>query len=213
MIENQRDYQYYLEADRIALGRPEKANLRRTLISAFIAPDYVWQFQKLLRKVEFLKNCNNNNPFMLMKYALYYRKFLNLSLKLGFLIEPNTFGPGLSISHPACLLVNEGARIGANCRIHPLVTIGTQPGYSDRAARMGDNIYIGPGARIYGPVEIADNIVIGANAVVTRSFTEPGITIAGAPAKKISDKGSEGLIIKATEILNNTRTVRRLVEH
>lgn len=47
------------------------------------------------------------------------------------------------------------------------------------------------GQKILPGVEIADNIRIGANAVVTKSFTDPGITIAGVPAVKISDKGTK----------------------
>ena len=46
---------------------------------------------------------------------------------------------------------------------------------------------------IVGKIHIADNIAIGANSFVARSFFEEGITIAGAPAKKISEKGSYGL--------------------
>lgn len=56
---------------------------------------------------------------------------------------------------------------------------------------IGNNVYIRMGARILGDITIADNVVIGANAVVTKSITEPGITVAGIPVKKISDVGSE----------------------
>jgi serine O-acetyltransferase len=63
-------------------------------------------------------------------------------------------------------------------------------------------VYIGPGVKIYGPIEIADNIAIGANSVVNRSFIESGITIAGNPARKISNKGSIGLLIKATDVIS-----------
>jgi serine O-acetyltransferase len=70
--------------------------------------------------------------------------------------------------------------------------------------KIGDNVYIGPGAKIFGDIEIADGIAIGANSVVNRSFTEPNIGIAGIPAKKINDKGSEKLLARATEILNNS---------
>ena len=66
-------------------------------------------------------------------------------------------------------------------------------------------MYIGVGVVIIGDVEIADNIVIGANAVVNKSFLEPGITIAGVPARKISDKSSEGLLIRVTEIVDKSR--------
>ena len=53
---------------------------------------------------------------------------------------------------------------------------------------MGKNVDIGVGARILGDIYIADDIVIGANSVVTKTFDEPGITIAGIPAKKIEHK-------------------------
>ncbi|MDM7919729.1 MAG: hypothetical protein QUS12_11250 [Methanosarcina sp.] len=61
---------------------------------------------------------------------------------------------------------------------------------------MGNNVYIGPGAKIFGDIEIADGIAIGANSVVNKSFTEPNIGIAWIPARKINNKGSEGLIPK-----------------
>jgi serine O-acetyltransferase len=117
----------------------------------------------------------------------------------------NVFGPGLSIAHRGTIVINNATKIGANCRLHACVNIGTKAGYDNMAPKIGDNVYIGPGVKIFGNIEIADGIAIGANAVVNRSFIEPNITIAGVPAKKINDKGSEGLLIKATEILNNKR--------
>ena len=71
------------------------------------------------------------------------------------------------------------------------------------AAIIGDNVFIGSGAKIIGEVTIANNIAIGAGAVVTKSFSEDNITIAGVPAKIISHKGSEKNLIKATEIVKN----------
>ena len=47
---------------------------------------------------------------------------------------------------------------------------------------IGNNVDIGVGAKIIGPVEIGDNIRIGANAVVVDSFNESGVTIVGVPA-------------------------------
>lgn len=60
--------------------------------------------------------------------------------------------------------------------------------------------YIGPGAKIYGDIKIVDGIAIGTNAVVNESFLEPNITIAGIPDKKVSEKGSEGQLIKGTDL-------------
>lgn len=194
MIKSKQDYRYYLEADRIALGKKRKKPM--------LFFDEVWVFQRLLRKVEYYKNCKNSSFYRPYYYYLYL-KFYLLSLFLGFHIKPNVFGPGLSISHPGTVVVNGSARVGANCRIHVCTVIGTKAGSEDITPKIGNNVYIGPGAKIFGDIVIADGIAIGANSVVTRSFTEPNIGIAGVPARKINDKGSEKLVAKATEILND----------
>jgi serine O-acetyltransferase len=61
-------------------------------------------------------------------------------------------------------------------------------------------VFIGPGAVIIGPLEIADDIAIGANSFVNKSFTEKGIIVAGVPAKKVAGKHTD-LVVPATEKL------------
>ncbi len=92
------------------------------------------------------------------------------------------------------MVVNGGAQIGEYCRIHVGVNIGTAAGAGDLAPKIGNGVYIAPGAKIFGPIEIADGIAIGANAVVNKSFQAPNISIGGIPAKQISDKGSKGFL-------------------
>ena len=48
-------------------------------------------------------------------------------------------------------------------------------------------IYLGAGSKLLIGVNLADNIIVGANAVVTKSFNEPNIVLAGIPARKISE--------------------------
>ncbi len=199
MIKSKQDYKYYLEADRIALGKKKKKPM--------LLFDEIWVFQRLLRKVEYYKNCKKSSFYRPYYYYLYL-KFHLLSLFLGFHIKSNVFGPGLSISHPGTIVVNGNTRVGANCRIHVCTVIGTKAGYGDVTPKIGNNVYIGPGAKIFGDIEIADGIAIGANSVVNKSFTEPNIGIAGVPAKKINDKGSENLVARATEILDNSLNLR-----
>ena len=194
MIQSKKDYKYYIEADRIALGRKNK--------KPRIIGDEIWIFQRLLRKIEYYKNCKKLIVFKPYYYFLWL-KFHIISILLGFSISPNVFGPGLSIGHRGTIVVNNNSKIGANCRIHVCVSIGTKAGYSDLAPTLGDNIYIGPGAKLFGPICITDGIAIGANSVVNKSFHEGDITIAGVPARKISDKSSDDLVIKATEILDD----------
>lgn len=195
-IRSRDEYDFYRAADRASLmihrDRPR------------LFGDEVWGFQRLLREVEYAENCLASPSWAPYRSLLWFR-FHSLSTRLGFTIPPNVFGPGLAIAHRGTIVVNSCARVGANCRIHVCVNIGSRAGTDHEAPEIGDNVYIGPGAMLFGPIRIADDIAIGANAVVNRSFLEPGITIAGAPARKISDHGSEGLVVRGTERVGSLR--------
>lgn len=195
MIRSKKDYIYYLECDRVALVQSKDSGVV-IRIKNWILCNKIWKFQKLLRKAEYVKNCKQGIIGKVC-YSIILFRFKRLSLKLGFSIPLNVFGPGLSIAHYGTIVVNGGAKVGRNCRLHTCVNIGTQAGSSNLAPIIGDNVYIGPGAKLFGPIVIGNDIAIGANSVVTKSFEENHITIVGAPARKISDKGSEGFMIKA----------------
>lgn len=183
MIQSKHDLNKYLKEDAIALGIRE--NGLKSKLKQLIVPNHIWKFQKTLRKVEYYKNCGSTGLKKLL--FLYYKiKFRNISIKLGFSIPENVFGPGLAIVHYGTIVVNNNARIGANCRIHACTNIGASGG-SPKAPQIGDNVYIGPGAKIYGDINIGNNIAIGANATVFKSFEEPNIMIAGNPGKKIKE--------------------------
>jgi serine O-acetyltransferase len=200
MIRNKKDYHYYLLADKIAKAIPARLSFKQQLIN-YILPNYVWEFQKTLRKLEYYKNCKKG-IFAEIHKILITRKFKKLSIKCGFSIPPNVFGPGLSIAHPGTIIVNGGTQVGANCRLHACVNIGTEAGYGDKAPQIGNNCYIAPGAKIYGDIVITDNIAIGANAVVNKSFTEKNTAIAGVPAKIIAKVDVYNILIPATEIID-----------
>ena len=119
-------------------------------------------------------------------FTIYYFFFSKLSVKLGFTIPLNVFGPGLCIVHYGTIVISPNAKVGANCRIHPSTCIGAAGGKME-APQVGDNVYIGPGAKLYGNIQIGNNIAIAPNAAVASSFTENGILIGGVPAKKIKE--------------------------
>ncbi len=64
-------------------------------------------------------------------------------------------------------------------------------GRTNEAPILGNNVIIGVGAVLVGGIHVADNVAIGANAVVNKDVLEAGIAVAGVPAKKISDNGSQ----------------------
>lgn len=199
MINSFNDYKFYLEADKVSLRVEEVLKHKSELAIAETLE--IWQFQRLLRKVEYYQNCKCQKSLWIPYYKFLLSQFIGLSKKLNYSIPPNVFGPGLAIKHRGTIIVAETAKIGANCNLHVCTNIGVAAGAPHKAPNLGNNIYIAPGVKIFGDVEIVDNVAIGANAVVNKSFLEPNITIAGVPAKKINSKGSTDIVKKATEIV------------
>ena len=181
MIDSKETLKRYLEQDKLALGRRGDSKPR-------LFGDEIWKFEILLRKVEYYINCKSG-VFATIVRKYYKFRFHNLSVKLGFSIPPNVFAEGLAIPHYGTIVVHANAKIGRNCRLQEGVNIGATSG-SHEAAVIGDNCFFGSGAKIIGAVKIADDVAVGAGAVVTKDITEPGTTWAGVPAKKISDKNS-----------------------
>ena len=190
VINSKNDYLKYLEQDKLALGKKYKFPK--------LVHDEIWRFEILLRKTEYYVNCKKTFIGKLCGKALqflYYKK----RLKYNTYIPLNVFGPGLSIAHFGSIVVNGNAKVGENCRIQDSLTIGATNGESD-APVIGNNVFIGSGARIIGKVNIASDIAIGANAVVVKDFNKSGITIGGVPAKKISDNNSHSNLNKCLEV-------------
>lgn len=184
MIQSKQDLEEYLEADKHALGRKGKKPTFN---------DYIWKYEIYLRKCEYLTNTPKNLLGGVQYYWYKYCRFI-LGVKCGFSIPLNITGKGLCLAHIGPVIINDNARIGENCRIHVGVNIGADFRISNAAPVIGDNVYIGPGAKLFGKIEIADGIAIGANAVVNKDFIERNISIAGVPAEKISNKGTKGVL-------------------
>lgn len=191
MIKSKKDYLSFTEQDRIALG---KSSNFLTNIKQLIWPDLIWEYEKTLRKLEFYSNTGRSKKILyIINWLICKRKFRKLSYKLGIQIGLNVFGPGLSIAHFGSIVVSEHARIGKNCRIHSCVNIGASGGKNE-APNIGDNCYIGPGAKLFGGINLGDNITIGANAVVNRSCAKNNIVLAGIPAKVVKENTESWVI-------------------
>jgi serine O-acetyltransferase len=181
MIQNKNDYIEYLKRDRIALEISNDSLSSR--IKNVFFPNPVWRFQRLMRKLEYYVNCKNKGLYKF--YILYLRyRYRLISVKLNFSIPINIFGPGLSIVHYGTIVINFTTRIGTNCRMHACVNIGASGG-EIQGPILGDNVYIAPGAKIFGNIKIPNNTAIGANAVVNKSFENENTIIAGIPAKVV----------------------------
>lgn len=101
----------------------------------------------------------------------------------GFQIPPNTVGAGLTIWHWGTIIINPSVNIGQNCTLNPGVIIGHKnPG--EGTPQLGDNVFIGGGAKIIGAIHIGNNVTIAPNAVVVKDI-EDNCIVGGIPCKVI----------------------------
>ena len=119
---------------------------------------------------------------------------LNGILKIMWGIEiarVTQIGAGFYIGHFGGITISPQAVIGNNCSISQGVTIGVS-GQGDKsgAPTIGDNVYIAPGAKVFGKITIGSNVKIGANAVIYQDLPDnviavlsPGFQIIGEVQK------------------------------
>ena len=181
IILSKEDLTNFLNKDSMSCGLPFKKRGIVTRLQSILFCSEEWKFVKSLRWLEYCENTlKHKNIFGFVQWCIAKYKFRKLSIKLGYSIPINVFGPGLSLPHRGNIIINPNTIIGENCRIHVGVNIGA---HKDGAPIIGNNVYIGPGAILFGKIIIGNNVSIGANATVTKSFEENNVVIAGTPAK------------------------------
>lgn len=182
MIRSKTDLKRFLESDKIAL--------KKTIKRPKLLGDEIWRFQIALRKFEYYSNVSVFGGRFLRLYWHLQHKFWGVLL--GFTIPINVVDEGLCLYHYGYVVIGNYAKIGKWCEIHAGVNIGQNKSPED-TPEIGNNCFIGPGAKLFGKIKLGNNIAIGANSVVNKSFEEDNITIAGIPAKKIKDEGNVGI--------------------
>lgn len=155
---------------------------------------FLYKFQKnyiyfLCKYIYFLRReekfSKKNSFFCKILFFIYNAKKNRLGISLGISIPRNVFSSGLIIFHHGSISVHPSAVIGNNCKLHGQNCIGEKDGL---APKIGNNCDIGYGAVIIGNVRLGNNVTIGANSIVTKSFYEDNIVLCGNPARKIKNK-------------------------
>jgi serine O-acetyltransferase len=123
-------------------------------------------------------------PTVLRKFfSLIYKclyKFVQILTGIELPCE-TTVGRNFIIDHFGGIIISGYARFGDNCRIRNGVVVGLRRVDEPSAPTIGNNVDIGAGAKLLGPITIGDNSIIGANAVVVQDVPENSIAI-GVPA-------------------------------
>lgn len=120
---------------------------------------------------------------LLKPVAMVTRKLIEIVAGISISTDAD-IGPGLFIVHFGGVFVGPGVVAGPNLTLSQGVTIGIEKGASPR---LGDWVYLAPGAKVFGPVLMGDRSAAGANAVVTHDVA-PGVTVGGVPATPIGTR-------------------------
>ncbi|MEH2620604.1 serine O-acetyltransferase [Bradyrhizobium sp. AZCC 1620] len=123
-------------------------------------------------------------PALLRKLCSFIYKVLYKIIQIVTGIElpcEATVGRNFVIDHFGGIIVSGYARFGDNCRIRNGVVVGLRRVEEPVAPIIGNNVDIGAGAKVLGPIRVGDNSIIGANAVVIEDVPENSIAI-GVPA-------------------------------
>lgn len=138
------------------------------------------KFVKALRSEEYYTSIS---PCKWRRYVWIRRKNIQ-GAKLGFFIPAGCFGPDLKIWHYGSIIVNPESRIGSGCDIHGNCCIGSN-GKTQDSPVIGNNVNLGQYCQVIGGIKIADNVKVGAGAVVIKSIETDGVTAIGIPAHTI----------------------------
>jgi|TARA_E500000178_G_scaffold343491_1_gene390358 serine O-acetyltransferase len=147
--------------------------------------------------------------FSLAKFDLFAKIISQFSRFLtGIEIHPKAkIGKNLFIDHGMGVVIGETSEIGDNVTIYHMVTLGgILPSINSNSQReikrhptLMDNVVVGSGAQILGPLTVGKNAKVGANAVVTKNVPENAVMI-GIPARNVGTTSEEFKPYAVTEV-------------
>ena len=149
----------------------------------------LWMYDRVSTKT-IIKTLLTDGTFAMVMYRLMHAAHRYRLTPLAMLFNKlnpciigrsANFGPGFVLIHSQGVVINTGVIGGRNVYIEHQVTIGAE---KQQAPVIGDNVFIGAGAKILGAVRIGNDVKIGANAVVTKDVPD-GATVVGIPAKVV----------------------------
>lgn len=178
MITSRKMLREYLRADVMANKKP---SFGMHIIPCWWKGWYNMLYINYMRRCEYYRDARTGIISKII--ARFYKiRMRRLGNRILIQIPQNTFGKGLYIPHCGPIIVNGSASFGDNCVVQSGVVIC-------EGVQGGNHLYFASGAKILRNVTLADDIIVGANAVVSKSFLEPNVVVGGIPAKKISDNG------------------------
>lgn len=165
-----------------------KGNRFRKILDCYRSPGVhavvIFRFGKWLKR--------RNLVIRLFLEPLYFLLYHRIRSKWGIEIPRSAeIGEGFYIGHSGGIIISGSVKIGKNFNLSQQVTIGIS-GRDERRGvpTIGDNVYIAPGAKIFGRIRIGNNVRIGANAVVFKDIPDNAIVVIDPGFKIISFEGN-----------------------
>lgn len=172
-----RELKHYIRRDlKYVNGHPYRALISRYLFE----PGFRYCFWLRLARYCFLKGKKAILPFLICRMILKHYSY-KFSFDISFRSQ---IDPGLVIAHFGYIIVTSNTKIGENCTLRPGVVFGKKLTATTGGPIVGDNVDFGVGTVIVGNVRIGNNVIVGANSVVTKDVPD-NCVIAGSPARII----------------------------
>lgn len=173
-ISNKRELAFSIMADNMMNTGKFNRSLKSKILGLLIPQYKILRYLKLMRKCQYYDYKPKRGGVL----GIYYRYlYAIIGGSLGYSIGFHVFGYGLTLNHYGTIIVGDTNRIGNFALIDTCTNIG------DAKSIIGNYLYVGPGVKIIKHVELGDNVMIGANSVVNKSFSNGNVVIAGVPAE------------------------------
>jgi serine O-acetyltransferase len=169
IIKTKKELRFCLMADRMM----NRGSFRITWLQRLkelVRPDLPMKYLRCMRKLSYYKY--RRNPI----WIYYHGKYIKLGYRLGYTVCPDSCGYGLVFPHYGVIVIGRKNTIGNYAMIH----VGTLFTTDERI--VGDNLYLASGAKVTTGMNLGNSVTIAANSVVTKSFVDDNILLAGMPA-------------------------------
>lgn len=180
MMHSKLDLNFYLSEDL------KRFDGKKPTIKDRILHNEVWYIYYYIRHLRYVEYYKNKKGISKLLFFWHFFRYKRLGFKLRFTIYPNTIGPGFRIYHAGDFVhVGPTVQIGKGCTMLPGVVFGNKhQKIKNQSVIVGDNCYFGLGVKIFGPLTIGNNVIVGANSVVTKDIPDNAV-VGGIPAKII----------------------------
>lgn len=181
MITTKHQLNFYISADRIMKGLAAKRSFKDVMLTLigfrhYVSGGLIMEYQRHMRFVDYYQNKTHRGMLDHLLRMVHKFHFDRLGLKLGFSLNPDSFGYGLVIPHYGTIVINGDCKFGNYCVLHTSTCI------AGGGKSFGNGFYLSSGAKVTGIGTYGDAVSIAANSVANRPAVDHCL-LAGMPAE------------------------------